>query len=189
MFVKLATPLKRVLSEATRNKDDNGYFSSAQCLSDTGEPIMRHYFDELARFGYIQKVSDWNFITGATYHLESPAYTHDEDEAEYERQIPQPTSITNNNLYAPTDKVYFHSTDNSVNITNPADIDRLFDQIMHALRSSAIDNTEAVETAVVEMQQAVGKPSFKEKYNAFIQSAANHMTLFAPFIPLLSQLL
>ena len=33
------------------------------------------------------------------------------------------------------------------------------------------------------------KVGFAEKYNAFIQSVANHMTIFAPFIPALSALL
>ena len=39
------------------------------------------------------------------------------------------------------------------------------------------------------MEQNIGKESFAGKYNAFIQSIANHITIFAPFLPMLTQLL
>ena len=39
------------------------------------------------------------------------------------------------------------------------------------------------------MQENIGKKSFAEKYNNFIQSVANHMTIFGPLIPTLTKLL
>ena len=62
---------------------------------------------------------------------------------------------------------------------------------MEKLRSLAkgLDNETEIISAVNNMQESVGTKSFAEKYNNFIQSAANHMTLFAPFIPALTQLL
>ena len=38
-------------------------------------------------------------------------------------------------------------------------------------------------------KNAAGKKSFLLKYNEFVQVAANHMTVFAPFIPLLTKFL
>ena len=52
-----------------------------------------------------------------------------------------------------------------------------------------LDNSAEIIAALDQMQDNVGKRSFAEKYNNFIQSIANHMTIFAPFIPALSSLL
>lgn len=85
------------------------------------------------------------------------------------------------------EKVNINSTDNSTNYNISAhDI-----SVMDTLRSLAkgLDNEAEIVSAVDNMQKNVGKKTFAEKYNAFIQSAANHMTLFAPFIPALSELL
>jgi hypothetical protein len=40
-----------------------------------------------------------------------------------------------------------------------------------------------------ELQEAQGSGGFLQAYNNFIASAANHMTLFAPFLPVLAQML
>lgn len=40
---------------------------------------------------------------------------------------------------------------------------------------------------IQEMNNNVGKPSFREKYNAFLQQAANYMTIFSPFISFLGK--
>lgn len=86
-----------------------------------------------------------------------------------------------------TDRVNIHSTDNSKNIHFSAkDV-----SLMHDLRkqASGLENEAEIVTAIDQMENSIGTPSFLEKYNAFIQSAANHMTLFAPFIPALTTLL
>lgn len=85
------------------------------------------------------------------------------------------------------DRVNINSTDNSTNYHISAnDI-----SVMDSLRSLAkgLDNEDEIISAVDKMQESVGTKSFVEKYNAFIQSAANHMTLFAPLIPALTALL
>lgn len=85
------------------------------------------------------------------------------------------------------DKVNIQSTDNSTTYQITAnDISTL-----DTLRSLAkgLDEEEKIVSAVNEMQESLGKKAFAEKYNAFIQSVANHMTIFAPFIPALSALL
>lgn len=85
------------------------------------------------------------------------------------------------------DKININSVDNSVNYHITAnDI-----ATMDALRAIAkgLDNEEQILTSIDEMQAAIGTKSFSEKYNTFIQNAANHMTLFAPFIPALTEVL
>lgn len=86
-----------------------------------------------------------------------------------------------------TDKVNIQSTDNSTTYQITAnDISTL-----NTLRSLAkgLDEEDIIISAVDEMQESIGKKTFAEKYNAFIQSVANHMTIFAPFIPALSSFL
>ena len=85
------------------------------------------------------------------------------------------------------DKVNIQSTDNSTTYQITAnDISTL-----NTLRSLAkgLDEEDIIISAVDEMQESIGKKTFAEKYNAFIQSVANHMTIFAPFIPALSSFL
>ncbi len=59
-------------------------------------------------------------------------------------------------------------------------------------RASAIDNVTEREEIVVrvgDLEKAQGSSGFFEAYQKFIAAAANHMTLFAPFLPALAELL
>lgn len=85
------------------------------------------------------------------------------------------------------EKVNIHSTDNSTTVNiNANDI-----SLMETLKKLAngLENEQEIVKSVEDMKMNIGKKSFAEKYNAFIQSVANHMTIFAPFIPALSALL
>ena len=96
-------------------------------------------------------------------------------------------NVVNNYNISGAEKININSTDNSVtyNITEN-DI-----ALMETLKTLAkeLENSNAIIDSIEEMKNNVGKKSFAEKYNAFIQSVANHMTIFAPFIPALTQLL
>lgn len=83
------------------------------------------------------------------------------------------------------DKVYSHSTDNSINMKN---INDLFDNLVNVTREKIGDNKEILD-AIQDMKDNVGKESFKQKLDNFIAIAANVMTIFSPFIPLLTELL
>lgn len=63
--------------------------------------------------------------------------------------------------------------------------------MFETIRSLAktLENKDEIVAAVDGMQNAAGKKSFLLKYNEFVQVAANHMTVFAPFIPLLTKFL
>ena len=86
-----------------------------------------------------------------------------------------------------SEKVNIHSTDNSTiyKITTN-DL-----SVLNTIRELAkgLANETEILSSVDAMQENIGKKGFAEKYNAFIQSVANHMTIFAPFIPALSALL
>lgn len=96
-------------------------------------------------------------------------------------QIINQYNITN------ADKVNIHSTDNSTTYQITANDLSIMDTVRTLARG--LDNETDIISAVDQMEHNVGKKGFAEKYNAFIQSVANHMTIFAPFIPALSALL
>ncbi len=60
-----------------------------------------------------------------------------------------------------------------------------FDDLRQLIQTQVVDNQLILE-ALIELEDNYGKGSFVEKYNNFIQSAANHITLLAPFIPALT---
>lgn len=85
-------------------------------------------------------------------------------------------------------KVNIQSTDNSTSTVNITANDMA---IMDTLRSLAkgLENESEILRNIDEMQKNVGKPSFKEKYNNFVVSVANHMTAFGPFISMIAKML
>lgn len=87
-------------------------------------------------------------------------------------------------------KINFQSTDNSSN-TSTSNITANDLAIMDTLRSLAkgLENESEILKNIDEMQNNAGESGFLEKYNNFIQSVANHMTAFGPFIPILTKML
>lgn len=100
----------------------------------------------------------------------------------------QPAHITYN-VSGSGARVNINSTDSSVNIVN-TEVSKVFTQLREAVSQipDPIARSE-IERSVAEMEQAQGSSSFLQKYQAFIASAANHMTIFAPVIPALTGLL
>lgn len=86
-------------------------------------------------------------------------------------------------------RININSTDNSVNVnvTLSSEDEALFDSIKSVAES--LVNGEKIVCAIDGMKAEVGQKGFLQKYNDFIQTAANHMTVFAPFIPMLSKFL
>jgi hypothetical protein len=86
-------------------------------------------------------------------------------------------------------RVNINSTDRSVNVVVNAD--NVFAGLQHQIENHVTDQTE--RTILLEklgaLEEAKGTKSFSERYQEFIATAANHITLVAPFIPVLTQLL
>ena len=95
--------------------------------------------------------------------------------------------VVNNYNISGAEKVNINSTDNSVTY-NITENDKALMETLKML-ARELENSDIIIASIEEMKNSVGKKGFADHYNAFIQSIANHMTIFAPFIPALTQLL
>ncbi|GGN76200.1 hypothetical protein GCM10012290_25690 [Halolactibacillus alkaliphilus] len=109
-----------------------------------------------------------------------------EKESKYKSSLNSSTGQTYN-INNQSGKINIHSTDQSINYTLTAKDEQLFKTLKDLARS--IDDRGQLEVTIDELRDNIGKETYAEKYNKFIQSAANHMTVFAPFIPMLSKFL
>jgi hypothetical protein len=86
-------------------------------------------------------------------------------------------------------RVNMNSTDNSVNITSVSG-DQLFIRLRETARS--IDNETDRENILAQLEgleKTQGSTGFSRAYQSFVASAAQYMTIFGPFIPVLTQML
>lgn len=83
-------------------------------------------------------------------------------------------------------KIMVHSTDNSINVQITKD--NMWEQLSEVIKLQCNNQSDLLEL-VAEMKGTQGTPKFKEKYQAFMALAANHMAVLGPFIPMLSSLL
>lgn len=67
--------------------------------------------------------------------------------------------------------------------------DAIFADLLAAIDKADIEQKDALIESVAEMQETQGTPSFSEAYKRFMAAAANHITVFAPFLPALAGLL
>ncbi|MDX8400019.1 MAG: hypothetical protein R8K20_07195, partial [Gallionellaceae bacterium] len=69
--------------------------------------------------------------------------------------------------------------------------EQLFFSINKSIKNSGIKDAEiqVLLDKLSELEKSVGSSEFSGKYNEFIQLAANHMTILAPYIPALTNLL
>lgn len=118
-------------------------------------------------------------------------------QAHYQAKVRKSASIKNEkfqqitniyNLNGSQARVNISSNDNSVNTLeqNP----EIFDHILKALEKISEKEVKADAIEIVsEMKGVVGKPAFKEKYQSFILTLANHMAIIGPFLPALTSFL
>jgi hypothetical protein len=94
------------------------------------------------------------------------------------------------NIYGNQSRVNVGSADSSTNISTVTS-EQLFSQIRETISKSGSTDSEKNQllAKLQDMESAKGYHSFTEKYQTFITAAANHMTLLAPFIPALTQML
>lgn len=117
--------------------------------------------------------------------------------AHYDLQVRKETAIPrsqpgpshNYYLNGPNSRVNSNSIDASVNTVSTTS-SPVFVQLREAL--AGVEDEEQREellSCVVQMEASQGSTEFMARYQAFVQAAANHMTVVAPFIPALTQLL
>jgi hypothetical protein len=102
----------------------------------------------------------------------------------------QPPSHVIYNLIGPNSRVNIQSADSSTNIVN-VETSALFEALRGTLERAIPDQAlrQQLREAVDAMQTAAGTRSFSDRYKDFIGLAADHVTVFAPFLPALTQLL
>jgi len=103
--------------------------------------------------------------------------------------LAQPSQIVYN-LIGPNARVNIQSVDSSANLVG-VEPTELFDRIHEAIGQSVQDGEllKKLQENVTELEKAQGTTGFIARYQEFMVLAANHMTILAPFIPALSQML
>lgn len=96
-------------------------------------------------------------------------------------------NVVNNYNIGTAEKININSTDNSVTYNISSEDTALMETLKMVAKE--LENKDAIIQSIEEMKSSIGKKSFAEKYNAFIQNVANHMTIFASYIPALTQIL
>ena len=93
------------------------------------------------------------------------------------------------NLTGPNPRVNIQSSDLSTNVVN-VESGALFDSLREAIQEFSMDSpaSRRLIQDVDTMESAVGTNMFAESYGEFV-AAADHMTLVAPVLPALTQLL
>jgi len=94
------------------------------------------------------------------------------------------------NLIGPNARVNVQSSDSSTNVVN-VESAALFDSLREEIENSSLDSTASrrLMQQVDSMESAVGTRMFAARYGEFVAAAADHMTVVAPFLPALTQLL
>ena len=93
------------------------------------------------------------------------------------------------NLHGNNSKININSTDSSTNVVNISS-DEVFIKLEEAARTIKDDGVQAILLEKIHsMKTAQNKADFTVGYGNFMAAAANHVTVFAPFLPALIQLL
>ena len=90
--------------------------------------------------------------------------------------------------YGSNARVNINSQDFSTNIVNESNV---FEHLRSAIESGVTSASEQKEILqrLEALESAKGKKTYLIRYQEFIAVAANHMTVLAPFIPALTQML
>jgi len=123
-------------------------------------------------------------IAGIKAHYQSVV----RKETKIEPQRP-PTQIVYN-LIGPNARVNIQSVDTSTNLVE-VEPNKLFEKLRGLIKNSISDEIVSAQLSekVDELQEAQGTKNFVTKYQEFMALAANHVSILAPFIPALSQML
>jgi hypothetical protein len=98
-------------------------------------------------------------------------------------------TVTNFNLHGPNSRINMNSTDNSVNVASVSN-DKMFLQMREAAQSISDESERAkILSRLDDLESTRGTSGFLPAYQTFMSVIADHVTVFAPFIPALAQML
>jgi hypothetical protein len=116
---------------------------------------------------------------------------HFQMEVRKETALPRVPPGPSHNYYltGPNSRVNTNSVDASENVAL-APATQLFEDLRGALAEIAdVEQRVQLLARVDEMESSQGSSGFLARYQAFVQAAANHITIIGPFLPALTQLL
>lgn len=183
IFPKNSKELLKQLLDKDNPVEYMGYLFDG--LDSKTDSRLRAMMRDLKEEGYISTF--WASNVPYIIEFNEKAYNFDEQDTP---AVGSGGSIVYNNYNITNGNANINSIDNSVrtiNITNNET--ELFDKMLDVASSIITDNKNEIISAITDMQMDYGKPSLKEKYYKFIEVAANHMSLFAPFIPALTEMI
>ena len=92
------------------------------------------------------------------------------------------------NISGPNARVYIRSQDRSTNIANITP-EEVFEELKKIIVANIQQESECSEllSKIDELEKTRGTTGFAQRYSEFIALAANHMTLFTPLLPALTQ--
>ncbi len=105
-------------------------------------------------------------------------------EPDWSKQVAQ-----NIHFHGDNSRLNVHSSDNSTNVVSVSK-EQVFVQMQDTARAIPDENERnEIVARLKELEKARGSEGFLPAYKSFIASAADHMTLFGPFLPMLTQML
>lgn len=142
---------------------------------------LRAMMRDLRERGYINTA--WANDMPYIIEFNEKAYTIDEEE---KTVLTKGTYIVNN---ITNGNANINSIDNSVRNINESNNEmELFEKMFKVASDIAEEDRNDILMAIEDMKNDLGKPGLKEKYYKFIEVAANHMALFTPYIPAITEL-
>lgn len=181
IFPKNSKELLKQLLEKDNPVEYMGYlFDDLDARTDSR---LRAMMRDLKEKGYISTF--WASDVPYIIEFNEKAYNFDDIE-----MASKGTSIVYNNYNITNGNANINSMDNSVrtiNITNNEM--ELFDKMLEVASGIDGDKKSEIFSAIADMQNDYGKATFKDKYIKFIEVAANHIALFSPFIPQITQII
>lgn len=106
-----------------------------------------------------------------------------------ENEAPESSSPVTINVSGPNARLNIASTDNSTNSYSATTLSLFQDMRVAVERKVPEEDRKPLMEGIDGLEESVGKPTFGARYKEFIQLAANHISVIAPFLPALSSLL
>jgi hypothetical protein len=180
-------------------------------ISDTRARLVGQVIDQLKpefesfskmMSGKLRPATTWNdlFESEVVEYTDKFNYLTDSRINEIKLQIErqryaskqEPTSVSNihYHLIGNNSRVNNSSLDQSLNVINISP-DQLFVNIRNRIMGTSFEGGQQAQLLerLDNLEKAQNHPSFVQKYTEFIGAAADHMTLIAPFLPALAEIM
>nr|DAZ20930.1 MAG TPA: AbiTii [Caudoviricetes sp.] len=112
--------------------------------------------------------------------------------SEEEKRIASESLVINNNITTSGNIAIQQNSNNSSQVQDNSNKNldnRIFNELKDIANNIKNEDKDEILKAINELEESQNSDLYKDKYNKFIQSAANYMTIFAPLIPMLTQML